>query len=97
MERGFLSRTSGEAVRMLLWASVVCLSMLPHIQTANELMTNIALRTGAYSLIERFMVPSMTRMVVPERLTWLLLPLTIIHPVFVGRRRRNNGNRSVSR
>ena len=63
MERGILSRTSGEAARMLLWASVVCLSMLPHIQTANELMTNIALRTGAYSLIERFIVPSMTRVV----------------------------------
>ncbi len=48
---------------MLLWAAVVCLSTLPHIQTANELMTNIALRTGVYSLIERFVVPSMTRMV----------------------------------
>ncbi len=63
MERGILSRTSGEAARMLLWAAVVCLSTLPHIQTANELMTNIALRTGAYSLIERFIVPSMTRVV----------------------------------
>ena len=63
MERGFLSRTSGEAARMLLLAAVIGFSTLPHIQTANELMTNIALRTGAYSFIERFIVPSMTRMV----------------------------------
>lgn len=63
MERGILSRTSGEAARMLLLAAVVCLSTLPHIQTANELMTNIALRMGVFSLIEKFVVPSMTRMV----------------------------------
>ena len=30
-------------------------------------------------------------MVVPERLTWLLLPLTFIHPFFVGGRRRKTG------
>ena len=29
-------------------------------------------------------------MVVPERLTWLLLPLTIIHPAFVRGRRESN-------
>ena len=63
MERGILSRASGESARMLMWVAVVCLSTLPHIQTANELMTDLALRTGAYSLIERFMVPSMTRVV----------------------------------
>lgn len=29
-------------------------------------------------------------MVVPERLTWMLLPLTIFHPFYMSGRRRNN-------
>lgn len=63
MERDFLSRASSETARTLIWGAVVCLSTLPHIQAANELMTNLALRTGAYSFIERSIVPSMTRVV----------------------------------
>jgi len=53
----------GSSAQWALWMLIVGFSILPLIRTVNEFMTLIALRTGAYVLVERFVAPTMARMI----------------------------------
>lgn len=53
----------GSAAQWVLWALIVGFSVLPLIKTINELMAKIVIWTKSYVLIERFIVPTMARMI----------------------------------
>lgn len=53
----------GSRYVMVIWFLMMALSILPLIDTVNDLLTQAALRTGIYHLLERYVVPVMTRMI----------------------------------